>query len=136
MRERHQKEVNEFPMSFAFSDKQFEEGMEKLGLKPTDTDKVCSIGMGGFTLKENCGKLEEMFDKHNKEIKTAMNDDNFAYDAFYYELGNHEYVVTYDSRDALGALGFSTRDINNNTRLRDILSKACKDQQEWYDKNG
>ena len=31
LREKHQKEVNEFPIGFAFSDQQFEEQMKKLG---------------------------------------------------------------------------------------------------------
>ena len=29
MKERHQKEVNEFPMKFAFSDEQFKKAMEE-----------------------------------------------------------------------------------------------------------
>jgi len=32
LKEKHQKEVNEFPMFFAFNDKQFKEGMKKFGL--------------------------------------------------------------------------------------------------------
>lgn len=40
MKSKHQKEVNNFPIKFAFDEKQFEEGMVELGLLPTDTDKV------------------------------------------------------------------------------------------------
>lgn len=33
MKERHQKEVNEFPMMWAFNNDQFAQGMKKLGLQ-------------------------------------------------------------------------------------------------------
>ena len=42
---KQEKEFNDFAnkhMFFAFNQKQFDEGMAKLGLKPTDTDKVYS----------------------------------------------------------------------------------------------
>ena len=51
MKERHQKEVNNFPMKFAFSDEQFKKAMEELGLTENDLDKVVGIGAGGFIRK-------------------------------------------------------------------------------------
>ena len=39
MRNRQQAEVNAFPMFFAFNKQQFAEGMRKLGLSPSDTEK-------------------------------------------------------------------------------------------------
>ena len=59
LREKHQKEVNDFPIGFAFSDKQFEEQMQKLGLDPDDTSKVISIGGGGFIRKTDLKAFEE-----------------------------------------------------------------------------
>ena len=47
LKEKHEKEINNFPLMFAFSKKQFAEGMQKLGLKETNTDKIISIGVGG-----------------------------------------------------------------------------------------
>ena len=43
---RHQKEVDEFPIGAAFSNKQFEEMMQKWGLKVTDTKAILSLGAG------------------------------------------------------------------------------------------
>ena len=43
LKQRQQKEVNDFPFGFAFSNQQFKEMMEKFGLKETDTDKIYSI---------------------------------------------------------------------------------------------
>lgn len=51
LRARQQKEVDDFPMAFAFNDKQFAEGMRKLGLDPSETCQVLSIGAGGFIRK-------------------------------------------------------------------------------------
>jgi hypothetical protein len=47
LREKQQAELNAFPMFFAFNQKQFEEGMKSLGLKPTDTKKIYKMGHTG-----------------------------------------------------------------------------------------
>lgn len=44
LRDRQQKEFNELPLGFAFSDKQFDEMMEKWGLDPEkDLDKIYRV---------------------------------------------------------------------------------------------
>ena len=43
MRERHQAEVNDFPLMFAFDARQFAEGLRRLGLRSSDKDKVCAL---------------------------------------------------------------------------------------------
>ena len=40
LKQKHREEINAFPFMFAFSNKQFIEGMAKLGLEPGDTDKI------------------------------------------------------------------------------------------------
>lgn len=138
MKEKQQKEFNEFPMFFAFSDEQFEEGMKKLGLNPSETDKIYKFGgTGGFYRKENATLLHEMLKRHDEEMNNAIkNDDEFIFDMFNYELGNHEYIVTYDVSDTLSALGFTIDEVNNDKRLSDALQRACKAQKEWYAING
>jgi hypothetical protein len=52
VKSKQQQEINDFPMFFAFSEAQFNEGMKELGLRPSDTDKVCRLGWtGGFFLR-------------------------------------------------------------------------------------
>ena len=52
MRNRQQQEVNNLPMRFAFSQKQFNEIMEEWGLDPKkDLDKIARIPFGGFIQK-------------------------------------------------------------------------------------
>ena len=62
MRERHQAEVNDFPLMFAFDARQFAEGLRRLGLRSSDKDKVCALpGTGGFCRKSDLPALKGMF---------------------------------------------------------------------------
>ena len=111
LKDKIQREVNAFPMQFAFSKKQFAEGMEKLGLDPEkDLDKACRIPGGGFIRKTDNEAFQKMFLRHDCEMAEAMQDDVFLVDAIHYELANHEYCITYDPDDALSALGLSLSD--------------------------
>jgi len=138
LKQKQQEEVNNFPMFFAFNDKQFEEGMQKLGLDPSETDKLYSAGRtGGYYRKTDAEKLFAMFERHRQEMKLAReNDEQFIYDMFDYELSNHEYVVTGYVGDALDALGLTIEEVNNNPKYKSNLEKACMDQRDWYNKHG
>lgn len=120
------KEVNEFPMFFAFSDKQFEEGKAKLNIK--DNSELCKIGGGGFIRKTDSKKLSDML--HNQEKTLARNiqadktGEGFIYSMFLYELNNHEYGYTYELDDTLEALGLTLKEIKSNTNLLHGLEKA------------
>jgi hypothetical protein len=133
LKQKRQEEVNNFPMVFAFSDKQFEEGMTKLGLKETDTDKIYSIGGGGFIRKTDSELFSAMFERHNKEMKESIDADltgeGFIYDMFAYELANHEYGYTGEIDDTLDALGFTEDEINADARLLNGLDKAKRKQR-------
>ena len=138
---KHQQEVNDFPFFFAFDKKQFNDGMRELGLNPTDTDKIYSLsGTGGYYRKSDSKMLHEMFDRHEKERQSAIDadttGDGFIFDMFNYELGNHEYVVTYDETDAIYALGLSVEDVYSSKKLLHGLRKAKKAQLDWYAKHG
>lgn len=63
MREKHQQEVNEFPLGFAFGDKQFEEMMRKWGLdakKKSDLAKVSHLFSGAYILNKDIPAYKEM----------------------------------------------------------------------------
>ena len=61
LRNRQQEEVNAFPMFFAFDQRQFAEGMRRLGLRPSDMNQVYAIaGTGGFYRKSDAPKLHEI----------------------------------------------------------------------------
>lgn len=61
LRDRQQKEFNELPLGFAFSDKQFDEMMGKWGLDPEkDLDKIYRIPGGGFIQKKDHKHFHEV----------------------------------------------------------------------------
>lgn len=128
LKEKHSKEFNQFPMRFAFDDKQFKKAMEELGLNENDTDKVTSIGYGGLIRKTDVEAYIEMCERHNNEIQNEIENDKtgegFIKDMFLYELNNHEYIETYDILDTLEALNLTENDILNNKNLETGLRLA------------
>lgn len=130
MKQRQEREFNAFPMQFAFSEKQFAEGMEQLGLNPSETDKVYKAPGGGFYRKEDSQRLKEMFGRFDQEMKEAVaadkTGDGFIYEMFLYELENHEYSYTGELDEALDALGYTLADILADGRLAHGLQKAMR----------
>lgn len=129
--ERHRKEVNEFPIMFAFSKKQFEEGMKKWGLTPEDKDKIYSIGAGGFIRKTDAKAFNEMFKRQEEELRAEIDNDltggGFIYEMFLYELSNHEYIITMEVDDTLNSLGLTYEEVKASETLSRGL-KLAKDR--------
>lgn len=128
IKKRHQEEINNFSMFFAFSKKQFIEGMAKFGLTEKDTDKIYSIGGGGYILKKDSEKLQEIFERHSAEMVQAMKNKLFVFDMFNYELANHEFNYTGSVDDTLDSLGLTQKEVNNNPILSKELQRAIKEQ--------
>ena len=129
LKSKHQKEVDAFPFGFAFNQKQFDEMMTKWGLAPTDTDKIYKIGGGGYVRKSDADAMNEMFARHESERKAAMQDDEYLFQMFNYELANHEYSYTGDLEDTLDALGLTMDEINADPRMADALKRAIAAQE-------
>ena len=83
---------------YAFSDEQFEEGMKKLGLtmETEDLHKIYRGPGGLFYLKEGSDALKAWLKSDNIE-DLIKQDDEFALDAFRYEMNNHEYFYNYEA---------------------------------------
>lgn len=132
LKERQQKEFSEFPIFFAFSDEQFKEGKEKLGVK-RDAE-LCSIGLGGFIRKKDHADYWKLVLRHEKELKEAKNDPEFVYGMFLYELANHEYSITCDESEALMACNVSRSELKENKMYAEMLRKAeeaCIESAVW-----
>ena len=132
MRERHRNDYNNFPWFFAFNDKQFYEGLGKLGLGRDEVEKVTSIGHGGYCRKSDVERLYDMGNKHKLEIAEAMKGEYFAEQALTCELANHEYNYTGDATDALMALGLSEDLVNKDPVLSRALRKAIAKQGDPF----
>lgn len=87
-----QKSVNDLPIFWAFGKEQFREAMEEHGLTENDTDKIYSLGGGGYYLRSDAEVIRAFFNKKD-ELPELMKDPAFAEDAFIAEMKNHEYWI-------------------------------------------
>lgn len=92
LKQRHQKEVEDFPIAYAFNGKQLKEAIEKLGATKYE---VTTLGYGTVIKKTDIPAFEELLEDHRHELKEAMKDKEFAYEAFSYEMDNHEYAINW-----------------------------------------
>ena len=133
MRKRHQNEINSFPCFFAFNKQQLEEGKRSLGVK---SDHELYSGFGGMIYRrKDAPKLRDMLNRHSTELQNALRtDDDFLYKAVRIELSNHEYCVSGDWDEPLGALGLDFEEVCQDERLRRICAKAEKDYMESHER--
>tara|TARA_R110001606_G_scaffold13674_1_gene58837 strand:- start:232 stop:624 length:393 start_codon:yes stop_codon:yes gene_type:complete len=93
---------------FAYSNKQLAEGLTKLNASKSEIT-MCNTGM--FVLKTRESAMYTLLETSNKEMKEALKDESFLQDALTYELCNHEYCITGNTRDALAALDLTSEEI-------------------------
>lgn len=128
LRERHQKEINQFPIVFAFSKQQLSDGVKKafdLDLN-TSASELRSIGCGGFILKKDADALHEMLSRHGKELKEGQQDYNFCYEMFVYEMNDHEFSYTGDLEEVLNACSVTNEELEKSVTLQKALAAARK----------
>mgnify|MGYP006971785061 CR=1 FL=1 len=125
-RDKQEKKYSEFPLVFAFSDKQLEEGKEKLGVK--DNNELSSIGGGGYIKKTDSEAYKNLINGFDRDLKTFLKDDKQFVEALEYELSNHEYCITYDYEPTLDALGLSFESLTE--KQKDLLVLAKKNYLE------
>lgn len=127
-----QKEFDEFPFGFAFSNEQFEKMKKELGVK--DNSELISIGAGGYIRKTDEKALDELINGKEKRIKKEIEKDltgeGFIKDMFLYELANHEYCITYELDDTLDALDLTYEEVMKDPRLKLGLQLAKQEYLE------
>lgn len=134
--DRQRKEFNDLPITYAFgSGKQLDEAIKRLGAN--DISECCSIfGHGDIVKKSDANKVIELMKRHDKELKEAMKDDKFAYEAFLYEMDNHEYAINWSGdEDVLSCFGMTTDDLEK-LGLQCVYEKARREHfrkahEEW-----
>ena len=89
LHERQQAEINAFPMFWAYSEKQYMEGMKKLGVE--NESELCYLGAGlggGIIRKADKQNYLDMLSRHRHERADAIAEDKtgngFIYDMFDY----------------------------------------------------
>lgn len=101
MQDEMSKIFKKYQVFFAFSDKQFNEGLEKEGI--SKNEKLSSISGGGFVPKKNAKAFLNDFEGLHNNLVKEVKKLNKA-DVIEYELGNYECYYTGDITDALEVL--------------------------------
>jgi len=120
LKRKHEKRINNFKMFFAFSEEQFKEGLKELN---TPEENLIKVFGGGFIRKEDKNDYLKMFEEISQEEKDLFLNEKDLYDAFYYELSNHEYSYTHDEEQTLNSLGFKNFEELNDFQ-KAIFEKA------------
>lgn len=108
MMKRQQQELTDFPIAYAFNEKQLEEALEKLG---ATKEECCTyLNMGDVMKKTDVPAFKAMLKRHTEELQNAMKNEQFAEEAFRYEMDNHEYAINWSGDD-------------------DVLAALCLDKQ-------
>ena len=114
LQNRHRKEIEDFPIAYAFNDEQLKEALVKLGAKSKD-ECVTIFGHGDIVKKENAKPFIEMLERHAKETQEKLKTDlEFAEAAFLFEMDNHEYAINLDGDwDVLNCFGMDEKDLRD-----------------------
>ena len=76
---------------------------------------IVKIGYGGLCHKKDVNLIKDTFEKLTKEKEEYLKDENGLYSAFLYELGNHEYCITYDDQEVFSALDIDIKTADKKT---------------------
>ena len=138
-----QDEFNKLPIFFAFGNDQFREAMEERGLTENDTDKIYSLGYGGYYLRSDADIIRGYFNKPDK-LPELMQDYDFCKSAVLYEMGNHEYCINwqadYDVMSCFGDIKYTDssdelKQYFDTLNWSDMQRKAYLDaRMEYYKK--
>lgn len=90
-----QKRVNDLAMIFAFSSEQLGNALDDMGLslKDMNGDKLIKMRFGAFCLKSDLDHILSELGKVDEMKRDFIKDYEQAHDAFFYEMGNHEYHI-------------------------------------------
>ena len=89
--ERSKVDVKKYDCFFAFSDRQFAEGMKTI--RPLrEGEKLVSIGAGGYGTKDGVKRLYEFYDSIDDKIRSECN----PQEVYVYEYNNHECCIDWD----------------------------------------
>lgn len=105
-----QNKANDLPMFYAFSNEQLDNALDDMGLSLKDMkgNKIIRMGFGSFCLKSDLDYVLSELHSVDEMKREFIKDYEHAYDAFFYEMGNHEYHINYEGDwDVLSCFGLN-----------------------------
>ena len=89
--ERYKVNVAKYDCFFAFSDRQFEDGLKSI--RPLrEGEKLVSIGAGGYGTKDGAERLFAFYDAVDEKIRSECD----PQEVYVYEYNNHECCISWD----------------------------------------
>lgn len=133
IKDRHQADVNAFPLGFAFSDKQLTEMMQKFGLPNDKTGyaQIVSLGAGCFLRRSDIPAWKELTERHAREMKEFRKSTGELKKAFIHEFSNHESQFSLDEDTICRCVGLSWNEVKTDPGLLKIFRSAYK--EFWKD---
>ena len=122
---------------WAFSEKQLQEALDKRGLTREQFKEQYTGFLGGGVIRKDAVDEWKNFTKNQtKELHARMESDfEFAKQAFNYELSNYECFLSYRFDEAIGALGYTEKEVNENEHLLKAFKTAKNIYWEWCIEN-
>ena len=134
LQKKHQKELEDFPIAYAFNDEQLQEALAKLGA--TKEECVTVFGHGDIVKRTDAKAFVAMLKRHTEEVKQKLKDDpEFAEAAFLYEMDNHEYAINWSAdEDVLACFAITFDDIRKwglQMVYDSARNKHFKHMEDW-----
>lgn len=133
LQKRQQQEFEDFPIAYAFDDKQLTEALEKLGAEKSEC--VTVFGHGDVVKRKDVPALLSMMKRHTAELHEALKDKEFAEAAFLYEMDNHEYAINWDGdADVLACFSLDEKKLHEmglDIAYCNARRAHMKHAQEW-----
>ena len=134
LQKKHQQELSDFPIAYAFSEEQLKEALVKLGAESRE-ECVTIFGHGDIVKRENAKPFLKLLERQTKELKDAMKNKEFAEAAFLYEMDNHEYAINWSAdEDVLACFNMSFEDLRKlglESAYRQARNQHMKNAEEW-----
>lgn len=115
MQRRHMKqseEASKKPAIFcAFSESQYKEALDEYLAAGYSLENLISTEGGFYGDSTAVEKWYRLLKSQTKELEEAMTNRDFAINAYYYEMCNHEYCINWDGDwDVLRVFGYESLD--------------------------
>lgn len=134
LQKKHQQEISDFPIAYAFSEQQLQEALVKLGAKSKE-ECITIFGHGDIVKRENAKPFLDLLKRQSKELEEAMKNKEFAEAAFLYEMDNHEYAINWSGdEDVLACFGMSFDDLKKlglESAYKSARNQHMKNAEEW-----
>lgn len=128
LQEKQRKDLEEFPIAYAFNEEQLQQALEKLGAKKEEC--VTLWNCGDIMKKVDVPTFKEMMKRHREEIYELLKNEQDAEEAFLYEMDNHEYAINWSGdEDVMACFNLTEQKLREMDLVR-VYQRARRKHME------